>query len=128
MKKFNKVLAVALAVLMMAMTAVPAFADYWALSLEEELYIEVPRRGNEVWVFVPDYDGCFTINTYSLEEDPNADPVITVYDAYDNEIAYSDDYWDDIDYAALVEFYGEAGEVATLKVETNKGKINFRNS
>ena len=87
MKKFNKVLAVALAVLMLMMTSIPAFADYWEMTEGEECYIEVPRKGYEEWIFVPEYSGCYVVDTYILyDEDSDADPYVQVYDEDGNLI------------------------------------------
>ena len=112
MKNLKKVLAVALAALMLMMTSIPAFADYYLLELDgEDAYVEVPKNGEEAWVFVPEYDSCYGIWTYIDGKDPDADPVITVYDAYGYEVAYCDDYFDDGEnFEAGVEFYGYAGE------------------
>ncbi len=110
MKKFNKVLAVALAVLMLMMTSIPAFADYYVLDMYgEDAYVEVPKNSSEAYIFVPEYDSCYGIWTYILEEDLDADPEIIVCDANGEQVAYCDDYYDG-DLVACVEFYGYAGE------------------
>lgn len=107
MKKFNKVLAVALAVLMLAMTAVPAFAAGLYMYEGEDAYVEVPRRGYEEWIFVPEYSGCYTIDTWVIDEDTDADPYVQVYDEDGNLIVENDDYYD---LESAVCFYAYEGE------------------
>lgn len=108
MKKFNKVLAVALAVLMLMMTSVTAFADY-ALYIDESTtaYVEVPEGSYEEWTFEAERTGCYTVDTYIIDEDVYADPYVQVYDAYDNLIAVNDDFYG---LESAVCFYAEKGE------------------
>ncbi len=120
MKKFNKVLAVALAVLMLMMTSIPAFADYWEMTEGEECYIEVPRKGYEEWIFVPEYSGCYVVDTYILyDEDSDADPYVQVYDEDGNLIVENDDYYD---LESAVCFYAYEGEEYSICFFDNDDK------
>ncbi len=112
MKKFNKILAVALVVVMLIMTSVTAFADrpLYEMAEGERCYIEVPAGDYEGWYFVPEYDGCYIIDTWITSDCDYADPIVTVYEYYDGEyyeIAYNDDCYY-LEAAAC--FYGYEGE------------------
>ncbi len=117
----KKTLAVMLAVIMLMMISITAFAEAgpwipetdvhrYQMIIDESCWIDVPAGSYEGWCFVPESNGCYIIHTFIEDDCPNADPEITVYLTYDNDepyqIAYNDDYYD---YESAVCFYALAG-------------------
>ena len=93
MKKTSKFLAVALAVLMLMMTSITAFADGETYLLEtNEMYdVYVPGESYTYFGFIAEESGCYVIDTFITEYDEAADPYIEVYDDDGNMVAYNDD-------------------------------------
>ena len=89
MKKITKVLTVALAVLMIMMTSVTAFADYAIMGLEETLVINQDGGDSQTRLFEAPEEGWYIVSTYT--EDSLTDPYVAVYNEYNDEIAYCDD-------------------------------------
>lgn len=112
MKKFNKVLAVALAVLMLMMSSVTAFADYARFPLNELVECYMAVDDYEILTFSTRHEGWYVLNGYADED--GADPYICVTDSEGYDIAYGDDsaYGS---YECEVWFYAEAG--ATYYIE-----------
>lgn len=109
----KKVLAVALAVLMLLMTGITAFADYANMPLNEYVEFSLNEGETNTRIFTPRRDGWYVLNTYSPDDD--TDPIVWVYDDYDNEIASGDDsaYGS---YDCEVWFYAERGETYYIEV------------
>lgn len=108
MKKFNKVLAVALAVLMLAMTAVPASAayGYWVDVIEDGDYLTISLEDGPVYYsFQPTVSGCYVVDTYIRPDCEYADPIIIVGTA-DGDIVSDDVYGSE----AAACFYANAYE------------------
>ncbi len=109
MKKTSKFLAVALAVLMLMMTSITAFADGETYLLEtNEMYdVYVPGESYTYFGFIAEESGCYVIDTFITEYDEAADPYIEVYDDDGNMVAYNDDCYG---LESAVVFYAEEGE------------------
>ncbi len=114
-KKMKKILAVVLVVAMLTMTSITAFADTVnprkQMPMEEFVLIE----DFQAYKFVPEKTGCYAIFTCIIDEYPNADPVIEVYDSEGYLIADCDDYYED-SYDAVVNFQGFEGEKYIIKI------------
>lgn len=107
MKKTSKVLAVALAVLMLMMTSVTAFAALPRMPMDEMVDCYMEEGDYVEYSFSTRNEGWYVLNGYSMED--GADPYIRVTDSYGDEIAYGDDSA----YGSLeceVWFYAERGE------------------
>ncbi len=89
MKKFTKVLTVVLAVLMIMMTSVTAFADYAMASLNEEIDVYQAAGDSWTYLFEAPEDGWYVVSTYT--EDEFTDPCVYVHDENGDELAYCDD-------------------------------------
>ena len=89
MKKITKVLGVALAVLMIMMTSVTAFADHAIISLEETVALNQYGGDSTTLQFVAPEDGWYVLSTYTFDD--YTDPYAYVCDDYGNEIASCDD-------------------------------------
>ncbi len=89
MKKFNKVLAVVLAVLMLMMTSVTAFADYARFPLNESLDCYMEAGDSWTLTFTTRSEGWYVLNGYLYED--GADPYVRVSDSDGYEIVYADD-------------------------------------
>lgn len=115
MKKFNKVLAVALAVLMLMMTSIPAFADYELSKMPMNEWDECYMAQDDYieYYFTTKDEGWYVLNGRADEE--GADPYIRVTDVYGDEIAYGDDsaYGS---YDCEVWFYAEKGETYYIEL------------
>ena len=109
MKKFTKVLAVALAVLMLMMTSVPAFANYSLPHMPENEWVDcyLPDDDYSEFYFTTNDEGWYVLTSYAEEE--GADPYIRVTDSDDNLVAYGND---SVFYEKNCEawFYAEAGK------------------
>lgn len=105
MKKFKKVLVVALAVLMLAMTAIPSFAANEEIVLDE-VYLIVSNEPNEdtIFEYTADVTGRYAFSVYVDGDDSTASVLIWNEDG--NFIADSDDL--DMNYVMF--FNMEAGE------------------
>ena len=123
MKKFNKVLAVALAVLMLAMIAVPASADYARMPLNEYVQFTIGAGETNVRTFTARTEGWYVLNTYAYDD--YADPQVWVFDETGYQIAYGDDSA----YCSKdceVWFYAEAGATYYIEVgHFNDGYASF---
>ena len=115
MKKFSKVLAVALAVLMLMMTSITAFADSELPRIPKDELIEcyMPGGYSDEYYFTTRNEGWYVLNGYADED--GADPYIRVTDSYDEEIAYGDDsIYQSRD--CEVWFYAERGETYYIEL------------
>ena len=103
----KKVLAVALAVLMLMMTAIPAFAAYSIDVIEEGDWLTVSLGADDwqYYSFIPETSGCYVIETFVREDCDYADPIIIVNLAENGDDIVSDDIYD-LD--AAVCFYANA--------------------
>ena len=89
MKKFSKVLAIALVVLMLMMTNITAFADYATMPLNED--VELYQDGGDycTYEFIPRQEGWYVVKTYTYDD--TTDPYIKVYDETFYELSSGDD-------------------------------------
>lgn len=112
MKKFSKVLAVVLAVLMFMMTSITAFADHAYLQLGETETISQVGGEYDTFNFSSEDGGWFLIHTAT--DDDITDPYIYIY-SYDDdgEIMFSASADDSLYgcYDSELCFYAEPGEV-----------------
>ena len=126
MKKFNKVLAVALAVLMLMMTSIPAFADkhnYGEVEVGELINCNIVDENME-FTFVAPYTGEFLVEAcQDVLFDDYFDVYVYVYDAYGNEIAYDDDSGKNGGFAAP--FIGYEGETYYIEIGTYSEQDSF---
>ncbi len=120
MKKLSKVLAVVLAMVMLMMTSITAFADYFPLDTDFEVnvpanvvYEETEILSGDNWTFVPEESGCYTIYAYGWwSDDEFVDPVVEVYNSDGDILAMNDDAYGYAD--SVLCFYAEEGEVYTI--------------
>lgn len=120
MKKISKILAVVLAMVMLMMTSITAFAGYVPVYTDFEVnvpanatYYETESLSGDNWTFVPERSGCYTIYTYGWwSDDENVDPVVEVYNSDGDMLAMNDDAYGSTD--AVLCFYAERGEVYTI--------------
>ncbi|MBQ8767155.1 MAG: hypothetical protein IJZ16_10175 [Clostridia bacterium] len=123
MKKFTKILAVALAVLMLMMTSVTAFADRPYLPLGEAVYVEQYGGDYDEFNFCSEEGGYYLIHTASLEDWMDPSIYVFYYDDVDGEVyvAYSDDsLFGNFD--SEVEFYAEPGIVYYIRFSNYNGE------
>ncbi len=120
MKKISKILAVVLAMVMLMMTSITAFADYIPMGVSFEVsvpanavYEETEYLSGENWTFIPEESGCYTITAYGwYDEETIADPVVEVYDSYGDMITFCDDAYGYMNSELC--FYAEEGETYTI--------------
>ena len=125
MKKISKVLAIALAVLMIMMTSITAFADYPVLTEGELHGINIVEAFDETvtFVFTSDETTEYVLCSCYNGEDDEIDPYVTIYDEDGYEVAYGDDT--DEDYNFVVKFVAEAGVVYYIEVGSFNGDDSF---
>ena len=125
MKKISKVLAIALAVLMIMMTSITAFADYPVLTEGELHGINIVEAFDETvtFVFTSEETTEYVLCSYYNGEDDEIDPYVTIYDEDGYEVAYGDDT--DEDYNFVVKFVAEAGVVYYIEVGSFNGDDSF---
>ncbi len=107
MKKITKVLTVALAVLMIMMTSVTAFADHAFMSLEETLTINQYGGDLTTYMFEAPKEGWYVLSTYTSDE--YTDPYVYIRDSDGYELASCDDSVFG-SYNSEAWFYAEKGE------------------
>lgn len=127
MKKFNKVLAVALAVLMLAMTAIPASAayGYWVDVVEagDYLTVYIEEEGVVYYQFQPTESGCYVVDTYITSDCAYADPLVWVSEEDGEGFYESDDVYGA---ESAICFYAEAGkEYNIFFMDYNYNAVNY---
>lgn len=115
MKKTSKVLAVALAVLMLMMTSVTAFADSELPRIPMDEWIEcyMPGDYSEEYYFTTRNEGWYVLYGYADEE--GADPYIRVTDVDGDVVVFADDsIYENRDCEAW--FYAERGKTYYIEL------------
>ncbi len=125
MKKYSKIIAVAMAVLMIMMTSITAFADYPVLTEGELHGVNIVGEVEETvtFTFQSDETAEYVLRSYNNEEDDDIDPFVYVYDEDWEYIASGDDT--DEDYNFVVSFTAEAGAVYYIEVASYLGDDSF---
>lgn len=103
MKSFRKTLAVILAMVMLLsalpMVSAGAYSPY--PMLEYDTVTEVSVRSCSTYTFSPENDGWY--NIYSMGE--GYDPYVSLYNSYGDEIGYSDDNDEDLNFSLVAQLY-----------------------
>lgn len=126
MKKYSKIIAVAMAVLMIMMTSITAFADYPVLTEGELHGVNIVEAFEETvtFVFTSDETAEYVLNSFYNEEDDDIDPFVTIYDEDGYEIANGDDTGlEDLNFT--VRFVAEAGQVYYIELASFLGDDSF---
>lgn len=125
MKKYSKIIAVAMTVLMIMMTSITAFADYPVLTEGELHGVNIVEAFEETvtFVFTSDETAEYVLNSFYNEEDDDIDPFVTIYDEDGYEVANGDDTYEDFNFA--VRFVAEAGQVYYIEVASFNGDDSF---
>ena len=125
MKKISKVLAIALAVIMIMMTSITAFADYPVLTEGELHSVNIVNEVEDTvtFTFQSDKTAEYVLCSYNNEEDDDIDPYVTIYDEDGYEVAYGDDTYEDFNF--VVRFTVQAGAVYYIEVASFNGDDSF---
>ncbi len=125
MKKYSKILAITMAILMFMMTSVTAFADYPVLT-EGELHgvnIVNEVEENVTFTFQSEETAEYVLKSFYNGEDDDIDPYVTIYGGDGYEVAYGDDCYEDYNFA--LNFVAEAGVVYYIEVGSFNGNDSF---
>ena len=118
MKKYSKIIAVAIVVLMIMMTSIIAFADYPVLTEGELHSVNIVDATEETvtFTFQSNETAEYVLRSYNNDEDDDIDPRAIVYDRYWDCVASGDDNYDDLNFT--VRFIAEAGEMYYIEISS----------